>query len=145
MRPSTNNKDAILDAARHMGRLSKRLIFSYIFDWAIILVFAGAGGALAVVSPRHRPFSLLNQDIAFPYVQETVPLWLLGVLGLVMPAGLIAIITLIFVPGAHARRTGNRAQTIRLKLWELEKGLAGLCLSLAVSFFVTQGKLQKVH
>lgn len=142
MRPSTSNKDAVLDAARHMGRLSKRLIFSYILDWVIILVFAAAGGALSVVSPRHRPFSLLNQEIAFPYVEESVPIWMLGVVCLIAPAGLIAIITLVFVPGAHARRTGSRAQTIRLKLWELEKGLAGLCLSLAVSFFVTQGMLK---
>lgn len=139
MRSSSSNKDAVLDAARHVGRISKRLIFSYILDWLVIIVFAAAGGALSVVSPRHRPFSLLNQDISFPYVEETVPIWILGVACLVAPAALIAIITLIFVPGAHARRMGSRAQTIRLKLWELEKGLAGLCLSLAVSFFVTQG------
>jgi uncharacterized protein YacL len=141
MRPASN-KDAVVDAAKHMGRLSKQLIFSYILDWVVIIVFAAAGGVLSIVSPRHRPFTLLNPEISFPYVEESVPIWMLGVVCLVVPAILIAIITLIFVPGAHARRTGSRAQTIRLKLWELEKGAAGLCLSLAVSFFVTQGMLR---
>lgn len=139
MRPSSN-KDAVLDAARHLGHVSKKLVFSYILDWVVIILFAAAGGALSVVSPRHRPFSLLNQEISFPYVQESVPIWILGVACFGAPAVLIAIITLIFVPGAQARRMGSRAQTIRLKLWELEKGLAGLCLSQAVAFFVTQGK-----
>ncbi|KAI5369233.1 Putative phosphatidic acid phosphatase type 2/haloperoxidase [Septoria linicola] len=133
------NRGTIMSAAREMGQPSKKLIASYIFDWVIIIVFAGAGGLLSLVHPKHRPFSLLNQEISYPYVEESVPVWMLGVVAFLVPAGIITLITLIFVPGGEVRRISTRSQVLRLKLWELEKGLAGLCLSVAVGFFVTQG------
>lgn len=136
MRP-TANKDVLRNAAHEMG--SKKLIASYIFDWIIIIAFAAAGGGLSFVEPHHRPFSLLNQEISFPYVEETITTWMLVVIALVAPAAIITLITLILVPGAEVRRISTRSQVLRLKLWELEKGLAGLALSLAVAFFVTQG------
>lgn len=129
------NKDTLRSAAREMG--SKKLVASYIFDWVIIIAFAAAGGGLSFVHPKHRPFSLLNQDISFPYEQESITTWMLGVISLVVPAVIIALITLIWVPGAEVRRISTRSQVLRLKLWELEKGIAGLCLSLAVAFFVS--------
>lgn len=134
MRP-TANKDVLRNAAHEMG--SKKLIASYIFDWIIIIAFAAAGGALSLVKPHHRPFSLLNQEISFPYVEETITTWMLVVIALVAPAAIITLITLILVPGAEVRRISTRSQVLRLKLWELEKGLAGLALSLAVAFFVS--------
>lgn len=134
------NKGAFFAAAREMGHPSKKLIASYVLDWIIIIVFAAAGGFLSFVHPHHRPFSLLNQDISFPLIHdEAVPIWMLGVVAFVVPGIIIALITLIFVPGGNARRTMTRSQVIRIKLWELEKGLAGLCLSVAVAFFITQG------
>lgn len=134
MRP-TANKDVLRNAAHEMG--SKKLIASYIFDWIIIIAFAAAGGALSFVEPHHRPFSLLNQEISFPYVEETITTWMLVIIALVAPAAIITLITLILVPGAEVRRISTRSQVLRLKLWELEKGLAGLALSLAVAFFVS--------
>lgn len=134
MRP-TANKDVLRNAAHEMG--SKKLIASYIFDWIIIIAFAAAGGGLSFVKPHHRPFSLLNQEISFPYVEETITTWMLVIIALVAPAAIITLITLILVPGADVRRISTRSQVLRLKLWELEKGLAGLALSLAVAFFVS--------
>lgn len=128
-------KDTLRSAAREMG--SKKLMASYIFDWIIIIAFAGAGGALSFVHPKHRPFSLLNTDISFPYVDESITTWMLVVIAFLAPAVLILLITLIFVPGREIRRISTRSQVLRLKLWELEKGLAGLCLSVAVAFFIS--------
>ena len=128
-------KDTLRSAAREMG--SKKLMASYIFDWIIIIAFAGAGGALSFVHPKHRPFSLLNTDISFPYVDESITTWMLVVIAFLAPAVLIFLITLIFVPGREIRRISTRSQVLRLKLWELEKGLAGLCLSVAVAFFIS--------
>jgi membrane-associated phospholipid phosphatase len=117
----------------------KRLIAAYIFDWFAIIVLAAIGAGLSRVSPQHRAFSLVDLTISFPYVLETISTLTLALVALVGPAVIIAVVTLVFVPGPRFSRSINRSQLIRLKLWELEKGLAGLCLSVAVAFFVTQG------
>ncbi|KJX94762.1 pap2 domain containing protein [Zymoseptoria brevis] len=136
---SASNKDAVLGAAKHMGKMSKKLIFSYILDWIVIIALAAAGGGLNYVRPRHRPFTLLSTENSYPFIEESIPLWILAVVCLVVPAIIIAAIALLLVPGRGTRRNSPRSQTIRLKLWELEKGLAGLCLSLATALFITQG------
>ncbi|GIZ40408.1 hypothetical protein CKM354_000374500 [Cercospora kikuchii] len=133
------NRDTLRGASREMGHPSKKLIAAYVFDWVIIVVFAAAGGFLSFVHPTHRAFSLLNTEISYPYVEESIPAWLVGVIAGLAPALIIAVVALVFVPGREVRRFSTRSQVLRLKLWELEKGLAGLCLSLAVAFFVTQG------
>ncbi|KAK4634354.1 Lipid phosphate phosphatase 1 [Fulvia fulva] len=130
------NKGTLLGAT---GKPSKKLVVSYLFDWFIIIVFAAAGAGLSKVRPHHRPFSLLNLEISNPVVDEQISIWMLGVIAFVVPAAIIALITLIFVPGGNVRRVSTTSQVIKLKLWELEKGLAGLCLSVAVAFFITQG------
>lgn len=57
---------------------------------------------------------------------------------MVGPAAIIAIVALLFVPGPNYSRRLSRNRLLALKLWELEKGLAGLALSVAAAFFVTQ-------
>ena len=42
------------------------------------------------------------------------------------------------MPGPNYSRRLSRNRLLALKLWELEKGLAGLALSIAAAFFVTQ-------
>ena len=118
---------------------SKRLIASYILDWLIIFFIAGVGGIFNYVKPYHRPFSLLDLTISYPLVHpELVPIErLLYICGLA-PALIIAIVALVFVPGRRHCRGLNRAQILRLKFWEFEKGWAGFCLSIAVAFFITQ-------
>ncbi|KAF2173257.1 hypothetical protein M409DRAFT_17200 [Zasmidium cellare ATCC 36951] len=135
----TFNKSALQDATKQVLSADRKLLVSYILDWIIILIFAGAGGLLSLVSPHHRPFSLVDLSISNPVVHEQISVGLLGVIAFVVPSILIAIITILFVPGSEVRRTSTRAQVLRIKLWELEKGLAGLCLSVALGFFIVQG------
>ncbi|KXT07481.1 hypothetical protein AC578_577 [Pseudocercospora eumusae] len=129
----------LLAARRGMGHPSKKLIASYVLDWVVIIAFAVAGAIFSIIEPHHRPFTLLNPEISYPYVEEQITMWMLGVVAFLVPALLIAIITICFVPGKEVRSVSTSAQVWKLKLWELEKGLAGLCFSVAVAFFVTQG------
>lgn len=133
------NKGTLLGARRELGHPSKKLIASYLLDWVVIIAFAIAGAIFSIINPHHRPFSLLNPDISYPYVEEQITTWMLGVIAFLVPALIIALITLLFVPGKEVRRASTRSQVWRLKLWELEKGIAGLCFSVAVAFFITQG------
>ena len=124
-------------ARAHIPAVS--LILSYIFDWVVIIVLVGVGAGLNYVRPQHRPFSLLSLENSYPLRAEQVPTWLAGILAIAAPAAIIAVVALVFIPGLRAMRSMDRARAIRVKLWELEKGLAGLCLSAAAAFFITQG------
>lgn len=117
---------------------SKRLILSYLLDWVIIAVLVVVGGFLQLVRPNHRPFTLLSLDNSFPLLTETVPIWLAAVLAVAVPALVILIVALVFVPGFSVVRRMDRKRMWKLKLWELERGIAGLALSLAGAFFITQ-------
>ncbi|WPG99634.1 Hypothetical protein R9X50_00245200 [Acrodontium crateriforme] len=118
---------------------SVRLVISYVLDWIVIIVIAAIGGAINFVQPYMRPFSLLNLDISYPMVTESVSTVTLILVSLVAPAVVIALVVLVLVPGPGVVRSSTRSQIIRLKLWEFEKGWAGLALSLATAFFLTQG------
>ncbi|KAK7536002.1 PAP2 domain-containing protein [Phyllosticta citribraziliensis] len=119
---------------------SKRLVASYVFDWFIIFAMAAVGGGWSTISPYHRPFSLLDLDIAFPHDNtETIPVWLLIVLGLFVPAGIIFLVCLFFVPGPTANKQTPKSLIWRRKFWEWNAGWMGLGLSLATTYLITQG------
>lgn len=118
---------------------SKRLLASYIIDWLVIFLIAGLGGLFNYVEPYHRPFSLLDLSISYPLVEEYFPVRNVILICGFMPAGIIAVIVLAFVPGPAFCRNTKRADILKLKFWEFEKGLAGFALALAVAFFITQG------
>ena len=98
---------------------SKRLIASYVFDWVVIIVIAGIGGAFNAAGTYHRPFSLVDLSISYPFVESQIPTWLLIVIGLAVPAGLIFAVCLIFVPGRAAHRSTPKKLIWRRMLWEL--------------------------
>ena len=100
---------------------------------------AAAGGGLNFVRAQHRPFSLLDVTISFPFVPESISITTVGLVALLAPAAIIALITLLLLPASSARRTLKRSQVWRRTLWELHVGLAGLALSVALGFFITQG------
>ena len=102
-------------------------------------VIAATGGGLNYVSTQHRPFSLLDLNISFPLVTESVSTTTLALVALAAPAVIIVLVALIFVPGKDYRQMSTRSQVIRRKLWETYCGLTGLALSVAAAFFVTQG------
>lgn len=63
----------------------------------------------------------------------------MAVIGLVIPAAIIFLVCIIFVPGPTASRGTPKSLIWRRKLWEWNTGWMGLALSLATAFMVTQG------
>ncbi|KAM7202434.1 PAP2 superfamily domain containing protein [Rhypophila sp. PSN 637] len=116
------------------------VIASYVFDWAILIAAAAIGYIMGEVSPNKRPFSLQDPNIAFPFTEkETVPLFLLGVIVIVAPIIIIAIICLIFVPGSTVPKGTPKSLIWRRKLWELHAGWLGLALSGVATWLITSG------
>ncbi len=76
----------------------------------------------------------------FPFtVKETVPIWLAVVLAVFAPAVIIALICLIFVPGATVPPGTPKSLIWKRKLWELHMGWLGLALSMVAAWLITNG------
>jgi membrane-associated phospholipid phosphatase len=101
---------------------------------------AAVGAGWEYIYPYNRPFSPVNLDISYPFEHhETIPTWLLILVALVAPAGIIFVVCMVFVPGPTASRGTPKALIWRRKLWEWNTGWMGLALSLATAFMITQG------
>ncbi|KAF2856068.1 acid phosphatase/Vanadium-dependent haloperoxidase [Plenodomus tracheiphilus IPT5] len=125
---------------RGVSMPSIRLITSYIFDWIVIIAIAALGAGWEFVDPFNRPFSPVDLSISYPYqTSEMIPTWLLVVVSLIAPAGIIFIVCLFLVPGPTAERGTPMSLIWRRKLWEWNTGWMGLALSLATAFMITQG------
>ncbi|KAI4101796.1 MAG: hypothetical protein L6R37_004773 [Teloschistes peruensis] len=123
-----------------MTRTSKRLIASYVLDWIIILATAAIGAGFWKITPNHRPFTLTDPSISFPYVEkEKVSTTTLFLVSLVAPAIITFAIAIVFVPGPSVAPGTPRALIWKRKLWEWNTAWMGLGLSLALAFFFTQG------
>ncbi|KAK4238233.1 PAP2 superfamily-domain-containing protein [Achaetomium macrosporum] len=125
---------------RRKRRISWVLALSYVFDWVVLIAFAAIGYILGDITPNKRPFSLDDRNIAFPFtVKETVPVWLLVVIAILAPIGIIIFVCLVFVPGATAPVGTPKSLIWKRKLWELHTGLLGLALSIVAAWFITNG------
>lgn len=89
-----------------------------------------------------RPFSLADPEISFPYTHEKVTTAVLAVVCLVIPAAIILVVCLIFVPGPTVDKRTPFALKLRRKLWEWHVSWLGLAMSLAIAFFLTDGTEQ---
>ncbi|KAL2269865.1 hypothetical protein VTJ83DRAFT_2049 [Remersonia thermophila] len=138
-RGNMTNIDLSGGAARRKGaKVSWVVWLSYGLDWFILIVFGVIGYILGKIAPNKRPFSLDDRNIAFPYtVNETVPVWLLIIVGILVPIVIIAVICLIFVPGATVPPGTPKSLIWRRKLWELHTGLLGLGLAVIAAWFIT--------
>ncbi|KAF2862649.1 acid phosphatase/Vanadium-dependent haloperoxidase [Piedraia hortae CBS 480.64] len=119
--------------------VSKRLIAAYVIDWLTILVIGLATYGLSKTEPRHHVFSLVDLTISYPYIPDSISTLTLVLVALIAPAVIIFLVALIAVPGPRASRGLSRSQVLKLKLWEFEKGWAGLALSVVAAAFITQG------
>lgn len=110
-------------AAEPMTRKRQiQLLRSYLPDWVITIVLAGL---LAIINKAHgfrREFSLTDTSIQHTYaVHERVPTWLLAVLAVLVPALIIAIISL----------------GVSRSVWDLHSGILGLVLAHALTVTIT--------
>lgn len=116
------------------------LALSYATDWIILIIVGVVGLILNNITPNKRPFSLEDRNISFPFTEhETVPFWVAGVVNTAMPVVAIAVICLIFVPGATVPKGVPRSLIWKRKLWELHQGWLGLALSCAAAWLITNG------
>ncbi|KAF4979287.1 hypothetical protein FZEAL_4486 [Fusarium zealandicum] len=119
-------------------RLPFRLLFSYLFDWIVCLVFAGIGVLFDRIAPYKRPFSLVDPNIAYPFEHhELVPTYLLFTLAIGLPILIVAVVSLIFVPGPTVPKGTPKRLIWQRKLWELHVGWLGLVLALSLAWFFT--------
>ncbi|KAK3330318.1 PAP2-domain-containing protein [Apodospora peruviana] len=142
----TPTQQAMEDPRLSHGSVPKKrkitwvVVTSYVFDWAILAVAAVVGYILGDVTPNKRPFLLEDPNISFPFTEhETVPLWLLVCCSVLAPIVIVAIISLIFVPGATVPRGTPKSLIWRRKLWELHVGWLGLALSIVSAWLITNG------
>ncbi|KAL2353032.1 phosphatidic acid phosphatase [Cryomyces antarcticus] len=128
--------------------LPKKVVFSYIIDYVIIVVLILGFYALDAVEPYHQHFSLNNYTLQYPYAEkERVSVRALVVIAVFCPAAVIAIYTLIIDGIFSHQQTGNPSGSrrrpltgrYRLKdrLWELNCGILGLLLAVAAAFTIT--------
>jgi membrane-associated phospholipid phosphatase len=116
------------------------LAASYVFDWIILIIVGIVGLVLNNITPNKRPFNLEDPNISFPYTEdETVPFWIAGLVNTAVPVVVIAIIALVFVPGATVPKGVPRSLIWKRKLWELHQGWLGLALSCAAAWLITNG------
>lgn len=85
------------------------------------------------ISGFHRPFSLTDVAIAYPNKPDIVSISVLVIVALVVPAVVIVVLRL----GNLLRHRDGDAW--RRAFWEVHVGWLGLCVSLALTLFVTSG------
>lgn len=90
------------------------------------------------INGYHRPFSLTDTSLAYPEKSNIVSLTVVGIVAFGVPAVAIAVLCLA-LPLRYHPGEGARAASWRRKIWEINAGLLGLALSLALTLFVTSG------
>src|SRR4051812_21293237 len=126
--------------SRNSGKLSVAVALSYVFDWVILIIAAALGAIFSEQTPNKRPFSVVDPSISFPHVtKEKISTALAGVLSFGVPAIIILLVTLTLVPGPTVPKSVPKSLIWKRKLWELHASWLGLCLSLALSFVITNG------
>ncbi|KAK4165815.1 PAP2 superfamily-domain-containing protein [Cladorrhinum sp. PSN259] len=140
--PTRNTMDTLDLAGGNVRRskLSWVVGLSYVVDWVILAAVGAVGYVLGHITPNKRPFALDDRNIAFPFtVEETVPVWLAAVISVLFPIIIIAIVSLVFVPGATVPKGTPKKLIWQRKLWELHAGWLGLALSICCSWIITNG------
>ena len=102
-------------------------------------IFALIAWRFNQAAPNDRAFSLLDLEISFPMVHETVSSTVLAVVAIVAPAVIIFLVAILAIPGLAASRVLSRGQLLRRKLWEWNSGWLGLGLSITTTLLIVSG------
>lgn len=117
-----------------------RLVAAYALDWLLIICIVAVGGGISFATPYHRPISLMDLSISFPYVdRDLISTATLVVVSLIAPAIIIALVVAVFTPSPLAKRHMDTLTFWKVKFWELNAGWMGLALSWSLAFFITSG------
>lgn len=95
--------------------------------------------AFNTASPFHRPFSLVDLSISYPYESSQVTVWMLAVFTGVVPALIVAGVCVLFVPGHATNPVASRETIWRRKIWEWNAAWMGLALSHGLALMITHG------
>ena len=121
-------------------RLSRRLIFSYIVDWIVILGVAALGIGFSKIDGNKHAFSLDDPNISYPHKpKDTITFSQLIVVALVGPGLITFLLSMLLIPGPTATTQTPKALIWRRKLWEWNTAWMGLALALAGAFMFTEG------
>lgn len=102
---------------------SVRLVCSYLFDWIFCVVLLVLFFFLDRLEPFHRPFSVQNTAIMYPYLDsERIPIWALVLIAIVFPVVVIVVI------GLGVRRSP----------YDVHNGILGLLVSVLLTTMFTQ-------
>ncbi|EGX96486.1 PAP2 domain containing protein [Cordyceps militaris CM01] len=137
---STYEKMAVTGTAAMRQQFSIILIASYIVDWILVAGLAIGSYVLGNIKPNFRNFSLADPNIAFPFSEhETFPNALLFVCCGVIPVVVVAVITLLLVPGGTVPKGTPAISVWKRKLWELQISWLGLVLAVGSAWFFVSG------
>ncbi|KAI9014678.1 phosphatidic acid phosphatase type 2/haloperoxidase [Gaertneriomyces semiglobifer] len=93
------------------------------YEWIGVILLAAAGAALELVQPFQRVAFGTDLSIAYPHNEhETVPNWLLGVLGIALPIVVMCIVSLAF----------------KRSVFDLHMSILGLAIALSFVLLLTQ-------
>ncbi|CAI2174337.1 19042_t:CDS:10 [Funneliformis geosporum] len=80
----------------------KQLLKAYALDWVLCVVFLVTFYGVDQFEPYHRSFSLEDKTIQFPFaVKERVPMWLCGVIVVVIPFIIMTFVALVIKKNMH--------------------------------------------
>ncbi|GBF67174.1 diacylglycerol pyrophosphate phosphatase [Trichophyton mentagrophytes] len=145
MRPLLSGFQALMgssssDQVSSAGRISKLVVLSYVLDWIVILLMGALGRIFAIAQPNRHSFSLRDPNISYPFaVKETVSVEVLVLVTLLAPLVLIALFSLLFIPGRTAAAGAPSSLVWRRKLWEWNAGWMGFGIAYACTYAATEG------
>ncbi|KAI9264754.1 phosphatidic acid phosphatase type 2/haloperoxidase [Sporodiniella umbellata] len=101
---------------------TKKLFLSYSLDWLLVVTMTVVFFAIDILPPFHREFSIHDTTIMHYYTEsQTVSLWMLTVIALLIPTFIICTVSLYF----------------RSSWLDFHSGLLGLGLALSMTIMMT--------
>ncbi|CDH50022.1 pap2-domain-containing protein [Lichtheimia corymbifera JMRC:FSU:9682] len=101
---------------------TRKIILSYLPDWILVAVMAGAFFGIDRITPFLREFSLEDKTIMHPHSpKDSVPMWVVGVICFIVPIIIMAVLSLGF----------------KRSIVDFHSAVLGLCLSLSMCCMLT--------